>query len=491
MRFLKKLAPFAVIIAAAAILLYLPDIGPERYTDLAGYFKTELHRQAYRGYVVAVVEDGSVLYVDAFGKDGKGSALSVDTPLLLGSVSKTFTGLASLSLVREKLLSVDTPVIDYLPWFSIGAGGPAAGGTPITLRHLLSHTTGVSDRSFDDVHAFEPDLESAVRHLALARPEEAPGLRERYLDTDYQAAALVLEKATGLSFSDMVSLRIFRPLGMTRSSTQADKIKAALPIGSGCFFGASIPRAEVVPPFGAPSGYIVSTAIDMSRYLAYLAGPEKLPRTPVTARDLHLLFEPLVPTSRYSWGWRIEGTGKELAAVHAGSLTGFSSSISLWPGKKAGLVILAPQNSLLLSMVAMPALTEGARHIIMQGQADKPFPLVRLYMLLGIMAAVHLLVLTFQTGRALGWARDARCRAEASGSNGPIRFAAAQTITGILARIALIALAPYLLGQVFGREVSWSTAFSLEPGLAAWFMAVTVLGSLRNAARLAWLRGRG
>ena len=87
MKFLKKLLPFAVILAAALLLLYLPDIGPERYTDLAAFFRTELKRQGFSGYTVAVVKDGSVLYVDAFGTDGQGEALTVDTPMAIGSLS--------------------------------------------------------------------------------------------------------------------------------------------------------------------------------------------------------------------------------------------------------------------------------------------------------------------------------------------------------------------------------------------------------------------
>jgi CubicO group peptidase (beta-lactamase class C family) len=489
MRFIKKIAPFAVIIAAALLLLYLPDTGPERTKDLGSFFRSELRRQAYCGYAVAVVKDGSVLYVDAFGNDGLGKPLSPETPFLLGAASKTFTGLVTLSLAREGLVSIDRPVIEYLPWFAIGAGGPAAGGTPMTLRHLLSHTSGVSDRAFDDLHPAAPDLESAVRGFALALPKEAPGLHERYLDTDYQVTGLVLEAATKVAFADLVSSRILNPLGMTRSSARPDKVAGALPAGSGCFFGANLPRKQAIPAFGAPSGYIVSTAQDMSAYLAYLTGPERLPRTPVPARDMHILFEPLLPSSHYSYGWHIEGSGKELMASRVGSLDGFSASLVLWPGKRDGIVILAPQNSLLQSLVALPSLVEGARRIVMDGQADRLFPLVRFYILLAVAAAVHLLALTFQIAGAISWARDVRGRSEASGSASPLRFGAFLAWAGIVFRVALLALVPTLLSLAFSRQLTWAAAFSFEPGLAAWFVVASAMGLLRNAARLAWLRG--
>jgi CubicO group peptidase (beta-lactamase class C family) len=495
MRFLKKAAPFLFIAAVAALLLYIPDIGPERYTDLGTFFKIELRRQSYAGYAVAVVADGSVLYVDALGSDGSGKPLSIDTPLLLGSVSKTFTGLLTLSLERDKMVGIDDPVRLYLPWLVYGpprkidpnsAGGA---GTEVTLRHLISQTSGVSDLSFDDTHAHAANLESAVRSLSNATPDRPPGVEMHYINTGYQAVALALEKAAGQSFSDMVITRIFRPLGMDRSSASPAKVAGALPMGSGSFFGAPLPRRQTVLPFGASSGYMVSTANDMARYLAYLAGPEKLARTPVPARFIRPLYEPLVDVSPYAYGWRISGSGLDLEASHSGSLDGSSAFIALWPARRAGVVILAPQNSLLQSLMAMPALVNGARSLVLNGSSDRPFPLGRIYILLAVIAVVHILALALQTGGALAWARDIRCRVEAVGSRGPLRAAAALASIGIALRLAIFVFAPIVLGAGFERRFTWATAFALEPGLAGWAVAALSFGILRNIARLAWIGG--
>ena len=79
MKVLKRIAPFVVIAAAALLLLYLPDIAPEHYSDLATFFRVEMLRQGYSGFSVAAVADGSVLYVDGFGKDGWGRKIGSDT----------------------------------------------------------------------------------------------------------------------------------------------------------------------------------------------------------------------------------------------------------------------------------------------------------------------------------------------------------------------------------------------------------------------------
>lgn len=488
MRFLKKLVPFVIIAGAALLLLYLPDIGPERYTDLGDFFKTERKRQAYTGYAVAVVQDGSVLYVDAFGNDGAGKPLSIDSPLLLGSVSKTFTGLVTLSLQREKLVSVDAPVRQYLPWFGFQPVPGIGSGLDVSLRHLLSQTSGVNDRDFDDVHASAPDLESAVRSMQAARPRAPAGSKPQYIDTGYQAVALVLESATKLSYADLVSSRILRPLGMDRSSASPATVADVITPGSGNFFGIAIPRKPTVPAFGAPSGYMVSTASDMARYLAYLAGPEKLPRTPVPARYIRTLYEPLVESSPYAYGWRVSGEGMDLEASHSGSLEGYSASIILWPSRRAGIVILAPQNDLLQSWLAVPALVGGAKRIMTEGASDRPFPIGRLYILLAVVAVVHLLALLLQTGGALNWSRDVRCRVEASGTNGPLNFARARNWVGIVARLAIAVFVPMVLSAVFGRSMSWAMAFAIEPSLTGWLLAAIFFGIMRNVARLAWLR---
>ena len=124
-------------------------------------------------------------------------------------------------------------------------------------------------------------------------------------------------------------------------------------MGSGSFFGAVLPRRQELFSSGAPSSYIVSTPEDMAKYLSFLAGPEKLKRPPVYPWAVRSLFEPLEGVSGYAYGWRIEGKGKELSAAHSGSLEAFSASAALWPARRSGIIILAPQNSLLQSLVAM------------------------------------------------------------------------------------------------------------------------------------------
>lgn len=477
MKLLKRIAPFAVIAAAVILLLYSPDIAPERYTDLATFFRVEMKRQGFAGFSVAAVSDGSVLYVDGFGVDGAGVPIGPDTLLYSPAAAKSAAALAAYSLDRDRKLPIDAPVRDYLPWF---------GFADVKLRHLISHTSGIADSSFDDAHPGAADLESAARSIVGAIPSASPGASFHYIDTGYQVLGLAMEKATGKDYDAILKERVFAPLGMKSSSALAP---AQPPSGSLSFFALPIRRPPVASAFADPSAYLATTASDMGQYMAFLLGPEKFKRGPISSREASSLFDPLLPGIPYGYGLFLGQEGGARFAYHDGELDGFSSRLALWPEKKAGIAVLAAQSSLLQSLISLPSLTEGAMSIMRDGSSARPFPLGRLYILLAVVAFVHVFALVVQTGGALHWSKEVRGKAEAKGSKGPLRFAIFRSWLGIGLRAAIVVLCPYAVGWAFGRSISWSLLIKLEPGLAAWFLAACAFGFLRNAARLAWMRG--
>jgi hypothetical protein len=196
-----------------------------------------------------------------------------------------------------------------------------------------------------------------------------------------------------------------------------------------------------------------------------------------------------VPGAPYGFGFFLGQEGGARVAYHDGSLDGFSSRLVLWPEKKAGIAVLAAQCSLLQSLFSLPALTEGARSIMKDGSSTRPFPLGRLYILLAVVAFVHIFALAVQTGGALHWSKEVRGSAEAKGSRGPLRFAILRCWFGVALRAGILLACPYAIGLAFGRSISWGLLIQLEPGLAAWCLAACIFGFLRNAARLAWMRG--
>jgi CubicO group peptidase (beta-lactamase class C family) len=484
MKVFRIILPFTVIAGAALLVLYSPDIAPEKYSDLASFFRVERMRQGISGYAVAAVSNGRVLYIDGFGKDGAGNAITSDSRLIAPAVEKSFISLALLSLAQDRILSLDDPVRKYLPWF----GFPDGSGGDVTIRHLISHSVGISDTAFDDFHEDAPDLETAAKAMTSVQPSAQPGVRFSYIDTGYQMLALVIESATGKTLSEVVDTRVFKVLGMKSTSIAPfDRLSR----GNGTFFSSAVPRDARYPSYGPPSGWTVTTAADLSLYLAYILAPEKAKRGPVSLRTARSVFHPALGELPYGFGWFLKSGSEGSSAYHDGAVDGFSSRILLYPAEGSGIAVLSAQTSFLQNYIALPALTEGALRIMREGSTARPFPLGRLYILLLVVAAVHLIVLGAQTGGALGWARDIKCRTEAGGTRFPLRFAMARSWFGIAVRIAAAVFTPALLGAVFDRSIGWRTIFAFEPGAAAWCLSACFFGSMRNIARIVWLGRSG
>ncbi|WP_314614812.1 serine hydrolase domain-containing protein [Streptomyces stackebrandtii] len=149
-----------------------------------------------------------------------GAAMDVQARFRIGSVSKTFSTVVLLQLVQEGKLTLDAPVNEYLP-----------GLLPddrITVRHLLTHRSGLADYTDDMFNNTVPGFE-AVRNrvfsyqelvdlsLALPRTTE-PGVAYKYSNTNFVVVGMLIEKATGRPVADAYERRIFKPLKLTKTS---------------------------------------------------------------------------------------------------------------------------------------------------------------------------------------------------------------------------------------------------------------------------------
>jgi CubicO group peptidase (beta-lactamase class C family) len=145
-----------------------------------------------------------------------------DTIFEAGSVSKQFTAAAVLLLARDGKLSIDDPVRKYVPELPDY-------GVPLTIRHMLTHTSGLRDWGSvagiagwprtTRVHTHAHVLEIVSRQKAL---NFNPGTDWSYSNTGYNLAAIIVSRVSGQSFADFSRERIFKPLGMTRTSWRDD-----------------------------------------------------------------------------------------------------------------------------------------------------------------------------------------------------------------------------------------------------------------------------
>lgn len=274
-----------------------------------------------RGYGLAVVEDGT--------------AVTAQSNFRLASLSKQFTAAAILLLAEDGRLTLDDPLKRWLP--SLPAAADA-----ITLRQLLSHTSGLPD--YEDLMppgATAQLHDRDVLHLLETQDRTlfAPGSRYRYSNSGYALLALVVAKASGQDFASFLKARIFTPLGMDASVAHQDGVDDVAHRAYGYSqIDGRWQRTDQSPTSAVlGDGGIYSSLADLARwdaalYDARLLKPSSLRQAfaPATATD-----EADVPF--YGFGWRLNGQ----AQWHSGESIGFRNVILRYPAHRLTVIILS------------------------------------------------------------------------------------------------------------------------------------------------------
>ncbi|HEY6352635.1 MAG TPA: serine hydrolase domain-containing protein [Candidatus Angelobacter sp.] len=234
---------------------------------LDGFLPLQLERENIAGAVVCVVKDGKVLAAKGYGYSNvdKKTPVSPDTTLFRpGSISKLFTWTAVMQLVQQGKLNLDHDVNEYLD-FKI----PDTYPQPITLRNIMTHTTGfeetVKQLFVPEGTVLPPLRDYLVQHMP--RRIFPPGAVPAYSNYAATLAGYIVERASGKPFNDYVTENIFRPLGMEHSSFAQPlpgQLKSLLSDGYELGSGKSRPF-EVIEP--APAGSLSASATDLARFM--------------------------------------------------------------------------------------------------------------------------------------------------------------------------------------------------------------------------------
>jgi CubicO group peptidase (beta-lactamase class C family) len=203
--------------------------------------------------------------------------LTAATIFETGSLAKQFTAAAMLLLVQDGKLSLDDDIRRYLPEMPDY-------GTPITVRHLLTHTSGLREQwslmtltgngPGTQAHTMPMILDLASRQRGL---NFKPGAEFLYTNTNYALAAIIIERVSGQSLQRFTDQRLFQPLGMRETRWREDfrtvvpgRATAYAPAGDG--FIANMPFTNV---YG--NGGLLTTVGDLLRWNAFLDKPSDLP----------------------------------------------------------------------------------------------------------------------------------------------------------------------------------------------------------------------
>jgi CubicO group peptidase (beta-lactamase class C family) len=501
MHWLRKLIPWIVIAASLVVIIYIPDLGPEKYTDFTTLFKHERQRQANAGYSVAICRNGSIFYQESFGRDGLGQLLAEDTPMYLGPSSEILSGALLYSLTLGKSISLDDDIRIYLPELppsgvrsfkalpeleTFPAPAPTATEGIVTVRQLASHSLTLSDQDLkkfgsriSGLEAGELDPEKFVR----ARLKAGAFTRSRL---SYRILGTVMENAGKASFDELLQSRLLIPLGMHGTTSRPDSLQGVA-IGSGLFFGLSFPYDSRVPFIAAPADGIVTTAEDIAKFLSYITAPPKKGIGSLPSSSVAGLYQPLIPGGNTGFGWRIIADEGNRLVFQGGSVEGFSSRVVIWPERNAGIAILSAQGSVIQSNVVLPLLTSAAEKILFSGSSPRLFPLSRVLFIAGISFLVYVISILLQTATSFAWTKTLMDRRETVRGNAYQNFIVFRTLAGIAVRAALLVAAPLLVGQFIGRPLEYHDLLTMEPGGCAFFIIAMIAGIMRNITRMLWL----
>ncbi len=314
------------------------NASPAALDSLAGSY---VRSNRTLGLVAAVLKDRDTLLLRSYGKANVewDVPMPVDAMFEIGSVSKQFAAAAILQLRDSGALTLDDSITKWLP--TIGTGGKT-----VTLRHLLTHTSGIAQ--FSEAYEWERSMfvpgiprDSAMRMVTLTPFLFDPGTAQAYSNGGIWLLGLVVQKASGMTYEAYLTKRIFEPLGMTRSmfcnSLQNVPRRAH---GYGLVNGV-INRAPMVSYTWvfAPGG-ICSTAADLVTWLHALHGGKVL-----SARSYADMTTATHLTdgaaTQYGMGIKVGTDARGLRYIgHGGTAPGFRADATWYPDTRTAVVVL-------------------------------------------------------------------------------------------------------------------------------------------------------
>ncbi|MCE7983353.1 MAG: class A beta-lactamase-related serine hydrolase [Caldilinea sp. CFX5] len=332
------------VTSAAAQGLPLDQIDKDR---IDAYIQERMAVAGIPGLALGVVYGDQVVYLKGYGIAGPdGRAVTAQTPFILGSTSKSFTALAVMQLVEAGKIDLDAPVTKYLPWFRTS---DAAASAQITVRNLLHQNSGLPTyegrRGLADNDQSSMALENGVRALSSVQLSQPAGQGYEYANENYDTLGLIVQTVSGQSYEEYVRSAIFAPLQMNHSAAAlSDPAAADLATGYRNWLFWPVAFAAPYSRRTLPSGFLISSAEDMTHYLsAQLNGGKYGDHQLLSPQGIATLHTPgakISPSSSYGMGWVIQGQPGSTAIWHNGDVSNFHSNLGLLPDQHIGIVIL-------------------------------------------------------------------------------------------------------------------------------------------------------
>lgn len=321
------------------------------------------------GVSVAVFDKGKIEWTRGWGVADatSGQKVEPDTRFQAASLSKPVAAAAALALVAQGRMSLDADINTYLTTWKLPENEFTA-KQKVTLRHLLSHTGGVTVSGFRG-YATNEAVPTPLQLLDGAKPANSPavrvdiavGTRYRYAGGGYSIVQLAIEEVTKKSFADAARELVLEPLGM-RNSTYAQPLPAELHGKAATAHRASgepVAGRWHIHPEQAAAG-LWTTPEDLARFaIAIQQMASGTAKTSIMSRQLaEAMMRPVIDD--YGLGLGLSGSGREARFGHGGSNVGFRCTFMAFKDSASGVVVMtnADRGSEILQDVVRAAARE-------------------------------------------------------------------------------------------------------------------------------------
>ena len=335
------MANLRFFISFCALLIIAPSV-PSAWGQIAEAEKVtklfeHLSEGVQPGAAVLVVRDRNIVYSMGFGYANieEKTPIDANSTFRLGSVSKQFTAMAIMVLAEAGMLNYDDAIIKYLPQLTKYPG--------VTIRHLLTHTTGLPDYydTIDTSGRMPTNADLPAELASMDGPVFAPGEMYEYSNPAYEMLPLIVENVSGQTFADFMREHVFGPAGMDDSLI----VDHAEPEIANRVWGYE-PDDDEFSLFDydelnhiVGSGGMYATLEDFYAWDQALYGEDVVSNatlkegwTRYTLNDGDVID--------YGFGWRLDQHRGHRRIAHGGSWVGFRTSIARYPDEKLTIVVL-------------------------------------------------------------------------------------------------------------------------------------------------------
>jgi D-alanyl-D-alanine carboxypeptidase len=329
-----------------ALLLLLTLFTAVRADKIDDFVKAEMERQHLPGLSLVVIKNREIVKVDGYGLANVelNVPATPQTVYKIGSVSKQFIAAGILLLANDGKIGLDDNISKYMD------------GTPetwkaITIRHLLTHTSGI----VREAPGFDPlkiQADADVIKTAYESPLRfKPGAQWEYCNVGYFSLAEIIRKVSGKPWGDFLNERLFTPLDMksTRTTNMSDLV--ANRANGYVWRNGTLSNASVYLAL-RPSGAFLSTVLDLAKWDAALHNLQIFKQA-----TLDEMWHPVKlndgKTYPYGFGWELDTVGGHKNVHHGGSLPGFRSQFARFVDDKVTVAVLTNGDNANAEMIAL------------------------------------------------------------------------------------------------------------------------------------------